>query len=524
MSLASDIAPIQHWLRPDDHPWTGQLDTLIRARRDKDLWNLGLRLELRDLARWSREDAPVRLGGNVVVGLNATYTPRSDRLELSEVGVTAPYVRIEGSGSVADFTSRPRVDLKGAFSPDWAKLNELLARKIEPNARIAGRPRGWHLAGTIPSLTTAAWPGSLEGDVGVGVDSVDVFGMRLGETALVLRAKDGQLSIDPVDTTLNGGVLHLEPELVRDENGSASVRMGRSSTLAGAIVNDEVSHRVLSFAAPVLDGATRVDGRISVNLTEAVLPILAAPDARASVEGDVVFDEVRFMPGPLIDQLLSLLRLERKPLLVLRDSISVRVADRKVYQEGLVIPVGRLATIGLDGSVDFDKNLDLIARIAMEPPRSNVPVLSPIMKLARIELPIRGTLNKPKIDGAALKQRLKSFGADLLDNSLQVGVDGLQRLFQGLKAPSFRRSAPPARRLPPPPPRPAPGAGAPRDEDPVVETRREALKPSDAQVKNNAEERKRLREQKRQQRLTKKAERRLERVCAPEKSTTDEQD
>ena len=131
--------------------------------------------------------------------------------------------------------------------------------------------------------------------------------------------------------------------------------------------------------------------------------------------------------------------IERKPLLVLRDSISVRVADRKVYQEGLIIPVGKLASIGLDGSVDFDKNLDLIARIAMEPPRSNVPVLTPIMKLARFELPIRGTLEKPKIDGDALKERLKSFGTDLLDNSLQVGVDSLQRLFQGLTVPSFRR-------------------------------------------------------------------------------------
>ncbi len=246
--------------------------------------------------------------------------------------------------------------------------------------------------------------------------------------------------------------------------GPASVRMGRSSTLAGAIVNDEVSHRVLSFAAPVLDGATRVDGRISVNLTEAVLPILAAPDARARVEGDVVFDEVRFMPGPLIDQLLSLLRLERKPLLVLRDSISVRVADRKVYQEGLVIPVGRLATIGLDGSVDFDKNLDLIARIAMEPPRSNVPVLSPIMKLARIELPIRGTLNKPKIDGdgfeAAAQVVRSGFAGQFVASRGRRSPAALSGIEGAVVSPigATERGG-----SPPPPPQPAPGTGAPRE-------------------------------------------------------------
>jgi translocation and assembly module TamB len=270
--------------------------------------------------------------------------------------------------------------------------------------------------------------------------------------------------------------------------------MGRSSKLDGAIVNDEVSHRVLSFVAPVLDGATRVDGRISVELAEALLPILAEPDCAASIRGDVVFDDVRFMPGPLVDQLLSVLRMERRPFLVLRDSISVRVAERKVYQEGLSIPVGGLATIGLDGSVDFDKNLDLIARISMEPPRSNVPVLTPLMKLARFELPIRGTLTKPKIDGDALKERLKSFGTDLLDNSLQAGADSLQRLIRGLGLPSIGRQAAPTRRA-------APGQPAPTRPDAP-----NALTPDG---------RKRLREQKRDQRLTEKARRRLQRSQPP---------
>jgi translocation and assembly module TamB len=533
-SLTTDMAPIHHWLRPNERPWTGQLDTLIRARREKDLWNLGLRLELRDLARLSTDDSPVGLGGNVVVGLSATYAPLSDRLELTEMGVKAPYVQIEGSGTVGDVTSHPRIDLKGLLSPDWAKLNDLLARKIEPNARIAGRPRDWHLSGTVPTLTTAAWPGSLEGDLGIGVDSIDVFGMRLAETSVVLRTKDGQLRIDPVDATLNGGVLHLEPELVFDKSGSTWIRLGRSSTLEGAVVNNEVSHRVLSFVAPVLDGATRVDGRISVELAEALLPVLASPEAQPRIEGDIVFDEVRFMPGPLADQLLSILQMSRKPLLVLRDSISVRIADGKVHQEGLIIPVGNVASIGLNGSVDFEKNLDLVARFAMVPPRSNTAVLTPIMKLARFDLPIRGTLNKPRIDGDALKERLKSFGTALLDNSLQVGVDSLQRLFQGLTMPSFRRpgrrprqAAPSGQPALPPLPRSdprVPRIGVPRDEDQVAETPPEARQPSGSQVQKmpdppkplTAEEPKRLRERKREQRLAKKAERRLQKGLPPE--------
>ena len=154
--------------------------------------------------------------------------------------------------------------------------------------------------------------------------------------------------------------------------------LGPTSRLDGAVVNDEVSHRVLSFAAPVLDGATRVQGRVSLALTEAAAPIYAAAGADARLDGEILFDDFRFMPGPLASQLLTVFRLERRPMAVLRDPVALHIADRKVYQEGLSIPIANLASIGLDGSVDFDKNLDMVAHLALIPPRLLVPVMTPI--------------------------------------------------------------------------------------------------------------------------------------------------
>ena len=45
-----------------------------------------------------------------------------------------------------------------------------------------------------------------------------------------------------------------------DKNGQKWVHLDKSSALLDAVVNDEVSHRVLMFVAPVLDQATRVRG------------------------------------------------------------------------------------------------------------------------------------------------------------------------------------------------------------------------------------------------------------------------
>ena len=274
--------------------------------------------------------------------------------------------------------------------------------------------------------------------------------MRLGRTALVVRAKGGKVSIDPIDSTLNSGRLHLEPEVTQDKQGLAWIHLGSTSGLLDAVVNDEVSHRVLSFVAPVLDQATRVRGRVSLALNDAYFPLGAGPEVQPKIDGDVLFDAVEFMPGPLADKLIGIFRQERRPLLVLRDPVSIRIVGRTIYQEGLIIPLGNVAAIGIDGTVDFDQNLNLVASFAMAPPRKEIPVLSEILENTQLQVPITGTLKNPRINSDAIAERFKNMGVNMLDTVIGAGVNGLGRILEGGPEPgeadgpatSSRRSSP----------------------------------------------------------------------------------
>ncbi len=425
-------------LAPENETWGGRLDALVQAHPDRDLWNLGLRLDLHDPAQISGGTPRLKIDGDVKLAAKANYAPALDRLDLTELGVKSPYLALDGAGRVLHLTEAPELDLRGMLGVDWPAVEQRLASEIEPGARITGQPRAWRLSGKVPAEPALDRLGSLEGEIGVQVDSLDLFGMRLGETPIVLRSAGGRLTVDPIDARLNGGLLHADPDLAHMKDGSTRLQFGSETRLEGAVINDEVSHRVLSFVAPVLDGATRVQGRVSFELAEAALPLSGAPGKDARAQGRLLFDDVRFMPGQLADQLLSAFRLESKPLVELRDPVSVRIADRKIYQNGLVVPVGNVASIALDGSVDFAKNLDMVARFSLNPLRSRVPVLTPLVETARFELPIRGTLAKPKIDGEALKERWKSSFGTLLQGSMEAGVNGLQQLFQGLPQQPFR--------------------------------------------------------------------------------------
>ncbi len=415
------------------------------------------------------------LEGNLGLTLDASYAPLSDRLAIGGFTVSTPYGRLGGSGTVDGLKARPQLDMKGTLEPDWALVQSRLVSEVEPNARIAGRSRGWTLSGPIDRSGEHPLDG-LRGELGIQLDALDIFGMRLGETTMVVRADEGRLKVDPIEARLNEGRLHIEPQWAQERDGSLRIKLGASTTLENAVINDEVSHRVLSYAAPVLDGATRVQGRVSVKGVDAELPLFAPERAHARVEGDVLFDEVRFMPGPLANELMSLLPKadEDRPLLTLRDPISLRITEGKVYQHGLKIPMGQVGAVALEGSVDFQKNLDLVARFSLNPSQvADKPVLASILRTARLEVPIRGTFQEPKIDAQAMQERLKSVGSDLLENSVGIGAEGIMRLLQGIAARRQARLADPNRPAPP-----------------------------------TAEERREIREERRRERLEKKAQRR----------------
>ena len=61
--------------------------------------------------------------------MTANYSPGLDRLDLTEMALKAPYVQLDGAGSVSHVTDAPELDLKGMLGLDWPAIEKQLARK-----------------------------------------------------------------------------------------------------------------------------------------------------------------------------------------------------------------------------------------------------------------------------------------------------------------------------------------------------------------------------------------------------------
>ena len=361
------------------------------------------------------------------VSLVGRYSRTADRVEFSDCRLDSRFGDVTAIGRLDDVGGARRFELQGQVAPDFATVTSWLQEHVEPGAMLTGQGRPFRLAGTLSGVEPLK---SIEGDLGINLTEADIYGIKLGPTPLLLRARGGQILVDPISTTLNEGHIRLEPEVVlSDSQGDPILRFGKNSTIRDARINDEVSRRVLAFVAPILEGTTRATGRVSLDLDHAEFPLRSARARRVLVDGQVVFTDVAFAPGPLAEDLLAAIG-RRDATLRLDRPVTLTIADGRINQSGLALPIGDLTRIELAGWVDFDRNLALTATLPVTPAMlGNNDFLTDLVAGTQVRLPISGTLNRPQIDQDALTASLKDLGKSLLTRGATRGALELFKRF-----------------------------------------------------------------------------------------------
>jgi len=430
-SLVADLGPLDETMAA----WSGAPPSgvagrgTIRASLGGDAEGLRLagRAELVDLAWAADGGADRRAEGPISLDWQASRAAGSDRLDLNEFVFASRYATLEASGRVADLGGRRVADLRGRFAPGWEAVNAWLAEQVEPGASASGRAREFRLSGPLAGATFEDVLLGLEAEFGFDLDGAKIHGLSVGPAPVVARVHAGRLALLPVDTTVNEGRLRLEADVdLAGKDGGASIRISPGSSLEDAQINDDVSRHFLAYVAPILADATRVKGRVSVGVREAELPIGPGSTRSATFDGSVVFRDVEFGPGPLADTLLDAIGPNRAPILRLDQPVQLTIAEGRVNQRGLSVPIGNLSRLELEGWVDFDRNIALTAGLPITPALvANNPLLVDIAAGTTLRVPVRGTLSQPQIDRGAMAAHLGDLGKTLLKRGAVRGATEL---------------------------------------------------------------------------------------------------
>jgi translocation and assembly module TamB len=233
-------------------------------------------------------------------------------------------------------------------------------------------------------------------------------------------------TVDPIQTTLNNGKVTLLPGLDVDPARGVAVTLAPGSAIEGAEIDDEVSKRVLTYVAPVLDRATHVHGKIDMTIERGEFPVVAPDNRRMTLTGRLVFQDVVFAPGPFATEVLTLTGQPDSPGLKLQQPVQLAVADGRVNQTGLEIPIKKGASVKIDGSVGFDETLALRASVpltkGMLGARSG---LDDLVGDRRVVVPIGGTVTRPTVDRHALQVALRELSKSLVTKEFSRGAADL---------------------------------------------------------------------------------------------------
>ncbi|AMV39195.1 hypothetical protein [Planctomyces sp. SH-PL62] len=355
--------------------------------------------------------------GPVGVTLAGTYSPAEDILDLSNFELATAYARLAGRGTVAEIGARRLADVTALVEPHWETLDPLVAAAVEPGARIRATVKPFHLKGSLAAGSTSQILKGMEGALAVDLASAQTFGMQVGPTPVVLRMGGGRAVFDPVSTTINNGEMEMSAQLGLDDPASIWLLVAEGSKIDGASINKAVSDDVLSYIAPVLDKAGDISGKVSLTVVGASIPLTGAGALR--VDGQLVFDDVAFQPGPLASELVSLTG-ESPTKLTLRQPLQLQIADGRVRQSGLSIPVADVQ-VKLGGSVGFDKTLAMRASVPITPRMlGGNAAVQQFVGGTEIAIPIGGTISHPTIDRNGLRLALKDAARSMVRRGVQA--------------------------------------------------------------------------------------------------------
>lgn len=190
-------------------------------------------------------------------------------------------------------------------------------------------------------------------------------------------------------------------------------------------LTQEMCDDLLKFVAPVVTGVAKIEGETSLELRD-IRVSLARRDQSVG-QGTLHIHNARLTGTPLVRTITDFLGLGASAEVASDCRITFRLADQQIWHEGLDFGIGDLR-IQTSGYVGLDESLDLIAVVLIpesladraDAPRPWLDAL----RGKRVEIPIVGTLDEPRIDTERLARSLVTTAESAVREWL--GNDGLR--------------------------------------------------------------------------------------------------
>ncbi len=374
------------------------------------------------------------------------YDPEAGKLEASKLHLASDWLSTTLAGAYQWDDAHEQLQLNGPARIRMPQVASQLTKLAGTQVRL----EGMHETPVAVSFTRKAG-GSLTLNVrtSLGWETGEIAGVVFGPSSIPLVMSETTVTVEPSTIPVGQGRLQGACQ-VHYRPGPLSMQVRPGVIAQNLRLTPELSERWLQYLAPVVAQATRIDGTFGVELSEATVNL--EDPRRSRVRGQLQINQVDLDSGPLTNQLLSSIQQiqsiargrglpdagtaadpaqqNRRLATLPTQSVDFDFADGVVTHQRMFMEIDR-AQLVTSGRVHVDGQLDLIAQV----PLQAAWLGSDLKALAGrpITLPVGGTLARPRLDPAAIRdlvgqvgtQALQSTAENYLEKQLNRGLEKL---------------------------------------------------------------------------------------------------
>jgi len=401
-------APIEFGLRGQVNP-AKQFATIDSAALRSELANLRLQGKISD---WSGDlDCDITGDADYDLQLLLARLPTHLQQEIQIEGAQLRKLVLKGPLRRLAAPPAPAPDIalaaaNGAPTPSAVPASNAGEGGLPP-APVPGQPNPLNLATPETPLPT------FEIGAELSWTAATAFGIRSDNGQLRVATQDNILSIDPVHVPVTTGQLRVRPSIPLDRQ-PFTVHIGGGPVLENVEMTEEMCRSWLMYIAPLISNATAVEGRFSLGLDQASLP-LDAP-GRGVASGKLLMQEGRVGPGPIADEVLKGVgtilqisggRLDPDAMVWMnmpRQEIQFQMKDGRMAHGLVVFNVGGVVVTSQGSVGTVDRTLDLLVEFRLPQEwLQRGPILAALVGEG-LQLKVGGTLDKPQVDNKPLAE------------------------------------------------------------------------------------------------------------------------
>lgn len=376
------------------------------------------------------------------------YQQAADRLRLSNLEIIGQTVQASGTAVVEEATATQRVQGDFTLAYDAAALDNLIAEKLGPGAKLQGANQSRvQFAGTMnpagnptPVRQPVDWSRRWQVVASTGWQAADMYGLPFGPALLEANLRDGQLLFKPVDLKVGQGRFTAQPQVTLDPPPRV-LQMPKGPVISRVAISEEVSDSLLKYAAPFLAGAARAEGEFSLDLDGARIP-LDTPK-QSDLGGRLTIHRLAVLPGettkPMIDLLRQINLLARgreipadgnvpagNGITMQEQPIDIRVVEGRVYHREMQFLVDDVP-VKSTGWVSFDEQLHLDLEVPVQEKWVRGSKYFRSLAGKKLRIPVRGTLTSWKIDDRVITDLIQNAAGAVIGDEINRQLEKLLR-------------------------------------------------------------------------------------------------